>query len=394
MKIGIYSGDIPSSVFIEQMLYGISSKENLVFIYGSLKGNIDHYNNSFIKPQIFPNNKLMIVLIAIKLIIRLFFNKKYDVLKILKPIFISSNNWRSFFIRCNRILPPFFDNLDILHFQWAKSMVYYPEIINFINCKIVLSLRGTHINISPIADKNLSMLYRKYFPLVDKFHAVSKSLAINASKYGAEMSKISIVYSSVKQSLLDKNKYNNISRKLSIVSVGRFHWVKGYRYALEAMSMLKKNKVDFIYTIFSSDSITEDMICQINDLNLEKYVKIVYGLPQKRIVSELPNFNLFVLPSVQEGVSNAVLEAMAMRIPVISTNCGGMEEVIIHNKNGFITPNRDAKSLALQIENIIDMDKNTLMEIINEAEKTIRYNHLLDNQISKMLKVYENLIVN
>ena len=44
--------------------------------------------------------------------------------------------------------------------------------------------------------------------------------------------------------------------------------------------------------------------------------------------------------------------------------------------------------------NIIDMDKNTLMDIVNEAEKTIRYNHLLDNQISKMLKVYENLIVN
>ena len=69
--------------------------------------------------------------------------------------------------------------------------------------KLVLSLRGAHINYSPIADLKLADMYRKNFPKVDAFHAVSKAIALEAQKYGAQKSNISVVYSGLD---LDVNK--------------------------------------------------------------------------------------------------------------------------------------------------------------------------------------------
>ena len=82
----------------------------------------------------------------------------------------SSINWKQFLKRCNRVLLPFIDNLDVLHIQWAKTLVYYPEFIEQLNGSIILSLRGTHINVSPQVDKTLASLYRKYFPMMTSSH--------------------------------------------------------------------------------------------------------------------------------------------------------------------------------------------------------------------------------
>ena len=59
------------------------------------------------------------------------------------------------------------DDLDVFHIQWAKSLVYYPEFIENLNCPVVLSLRGAHINYSPLGNKNLAQGYIKYFPLIN-----------------------------------------------------------------------------------------------------------------------------------------------------------------------------------------------------------------------------------
>ena len=72
-------------------------------------------------------------------------------------------------------MPPFLDDLNILHIQWAKTLVYYSEFIEILQCPVVLSLRGTQINVSPLADKKLASLYRHYFPRINGFHAFNGS---------------------------------------------------------------------------------------------------------------------------------------------------------------------------------------------------------------------------
>ena len=103
----------------------------------------------------------------------------------------------------------FLDNLDIFHIQWAKTLVNYTEFINQFNCPIILSLRGTQINVSPLVDENLASLYRQYFPKVSGFHAVSQSIMKEANKYGADTQKITVINPAVNEKLLEVKPYKS-----------------------------------------------------------------------------------------------------------------------------------------------------------------------------------------
>ena len=73
------------------------------------------------------------------------------------------------------------------------------------NIPIVLSLRGAHVNYSPLADASLLESYKRNFPKVRGFHAVSKQLVMKAEFYGASADKIHVIYSG-----LDSLHYRNV----------------------------------------------------------------------------------------------------------------------------------------------------------------------------------------
>ncbi|MFL2983043.1 MAG: glycosyltransferase [Candidatus Neomarinimicrobiota bacterium] len=76
-----------------------------------------------------------------------------------------------------------------------------------------------------------------------------------------------------------------------------------------------------------------------------------------------------ILPSVEEGIANVVLEAMALGTPVISSNCGGMNEIIRNKENGYLFQKRNPKYLSKVMEDVIFLDKDQRMSIINNAAK-------------------------
>ena len=92
---------------------------------------------------------------------------------------------------------------DVFHIQWAKSISDWHWVQQF-GIKLIVSLRGVHINYSPIFDPKLAEIYRKYFPQVDGFHAVSKAISLEAQKYGAVAEKIKVVYSGLSEIKNDK----------------------------------------------------------------------------------------------------------------------------------------------------------------------------------------------
>ena len=207
------------------------------------------------------------------------------------------------------------------------------------------------------------------------------------------MHKISIINPAVNKTIFKHNNKNikkTSTKSLNIVSIGRFHWIKGYMYALDAMSILKTEGINFHYTIISSDLVSENIQYQLNDLGLGNYIEIINGLSNDKVIEQLPNYDLLILPSFEEGISNDVLEAMALRVPVVSTNCGGMNEIINHNENGFLIPIRDSIKLAEEIKKFIKMSESKILKIVDAAEQTIKDNYLLDHQVNKMLQIYKD----
>ena len=154
------------------------------------------------------------------------------------------------------------------------------------------------------------------------------------------------------------------------------------------MAILRKEKVKFHYTIIASGRDQENISYQIHDLGLDNSVTFINGLPHPKVIKKLSKADLFLLASVEEGISNAAIEAMALKVPVISTKCGGMSEVIINNNNGFLIPIGEADPMASKIKKIIQMDKKVKLNIVENAYKLIKESHLLDRQVKQVEQFY------
>jgi colanic acid/amylovoran biosynthesis glycosyltransferase len=280
---------------------------------------------------------------------------------------------------------------DIFHLQWAKGIEDWIWVKEF-GIKLMVSLRGAHINYSPLTDIELQKKYNAFFPLVDGFHAVSEAIKKEAMKYNAAATKIKVVYSGLALNNLQyqiKNYSNN--NTLQIISVGRNHWIKGYTYALSALEKLKKTGASFHYTIVGVHQNEE--LCYLRDTyNLKKEVTFINTLPFQEVVNYINKSDVLLLPSVEEGIANVALEAMALGTVVISTDCGGMQELIQHNINGFIVPLRNARAMTSALNKVANLSVDEYVAITKTARKTIESKHNQQKMVSDMKKLYVTVV--
>jgi colanic acid/amylovoran biosynthesis glycosyltransferase len=392
MKVAIYSGAIPSTTFVEHLINGLGANGVEVLLFGKY---IKKYSPSHLNIKVYasPANKFSNAVFVIKNLITLLISdyKTFKMLpEIIKVCKIQSRADKLLFL--SRILPMLIHKPDIFHIQWAKTLQKFFWIKTLINAKVVVSLRGGQINYSPVADIELAESFRKYFPKVDHFHAVSESIVKEARQYGLNPDRASVIRPAVQKSLFSTPlKRSNKKESLSILSVGRFHWKKGYNFALDAMKILKNKNFLFHYTIVAGGE-HEEILFQIHSLGLQDHVSIVHGLPHNEVINKMKDSDLFLLPSVEEGIANVVLEAMAIGIPVVTTNCGGMEEVIEDQINGFLVPVRDPDAIVAAVESYKTLSLDKLDKLRENARQTIIQNHTIDNQVKAMKTLYEQVI--
>ena len=381
LKIAIYSGDIPSTTFIERLIRGISNKGHEIYLFGYIKDSVS-YNQS-VSVFGYKNTKIQkgIYLLKYSFLLYFFKHKEKAILdKILK------SKSKNILLDKVKSYPVLWHKPDIFHLQWAKGLADWIWVKEF-GIKMVLSLRGAHINYSPIASTKLANMYRNNFPKIDAFHAVSKDIAQEAIKYNAQQEKIKVVYSGLDLEL--KTTFEKTQTKVfKIISIGRPHWIKGYTYALDACKMLKDNNLKFEYTIIgAANNIEFDY--QIHDLNLQNEVNLLGQMPFEDVKTFIQSSDLLLLPSLKEGVANVVLEAMSLRTLVLTTDCGGIREVIIDGENGFMTPIRDSEKMADKIIEISNISEEKKDALLLKAITTVKNNHNEQKMIESMSELYQ-----
>ena len=92
------------------------------------------------------------------------------------------------------------------------------------------------------------------------------------------------------------------------------------------------------------------------------------------------------------GLANVVLEAMALGTLVISTNCGGMDEVIIDNENGFLVPIRNSEAMASALKRISELPLPTYQKMATRARNTIEEQHNHEKMVVEMLDLYQKVL--
>lgn len=391
MKVAVYSGNIPSTTFIENLIDGLSKAGFEINLFGKKSADVIARENVNIYPT--PVSKSGLIFFVISQSVKLAIKDPVKFGKCIRTVFKHKGNFKAVMSELGILLPMLNNASDIFHIQWGKTIHRHPEIFELLDGKFALSLRGAHINYSPLNDHGLADSYRKYFPSISGFHAVSEAIAKEAQKYGATEGKISVIHSSVKDDLFNKSaKDFESGSRLEIISIGRFHWKKGYVYALDAMKILSDKEIDFVYTIVAQGKIPEEIIFLIEEYGLNEKVKIINGLSYDELMKKLLESHLFLLPSVEEGIANVVLEAMAVGVAVITTDCGGMNEVVKDGENGYLINVRRPDQIAERIFEFLKTDSLQRRRNSEAAKQFILKEFNSKKQVSEFSDFYNSIV--
>jgi len=380
-KIAIYCGEIPPPTFIDRLINGLAERGHKLLLVGNLTQKVS-YKSTNIKIVGYSGRiSKFSILIYYSIVLSLFRSKEKRQL----------NKWMKLYNKNNaiskiRYYPILYAKPDIFHLQWIKGIEDWVWVRDF-DIKLIVSLRGAHINYTPICEPKYAEIYRKYFPLVDAFHGVSKEIIQEAAKYDTDSSKCHVVYSGLDLNSLKFNKQKPTNDVFQILSVGRSHWIKGYTVALDAMRILKSENVKFKYTIVGVGE-NEELQFQRKQLDLINEVEFVDKLPFEKVVEKIKQANAVLLPSFKEGIANVILESMALGTPIISTDCGGIREVVNENENGFIVPIRNPKAMAAALQKVATLDDRAYAKMTNNARISIEKNHTESKMIQDMISLY------
>ena len=162
-----------------------------------------------------------------------------------------------------------------------------------------------------------------------------------------------------------------------IVSVGRLETQKNQKLLIDAFSKVVVKHPDYTLKIYGEGRLREYLQHEINDKNLASSVKLMGQVDN--IKDEICKASIFVLSSDYEGMPNALMEAMALGVPCISTDCpcGGPKMLIQDGKNGLLTEVGNTEMLIQKINQLIDNDE--LLKSIEENAKEIskKYNKVV-----------------
>lgn len=170
-------------------------------------------------------------------------------------------------------------------------------------------------------------------------------------------------------------------REKIIVNIGRLFRQKNQKLLINAFSNISNEFPDYLLHIYGEGDLKNELIILINDLGLNDRVFLM-GTTND-LLNEIANASLFVLSSDYEGMPNALIEALALGIPSISSDCppGGPSEIINHEVNGLLFPVGDINNLIDCMRQILS--EPDIAEKLGKIAKNICITHSVENIFSE-----------
>ncbi len=383
LRIAVVTNEFPSvsETFISNQVKYLAAKGNQVFVFCFIKNPALFHQlfngNGGVKIILFSRRKLLQYLLLHPFQIAKAFSKHFDM-----KLFFSKKARAS---TINAYAP------DIVHFEFSGIGIGFLEEIKNLHAKTLVSCRGSAEKVKLLADPNRKAGLQKLFDQVNAIHCVSEDMRQTILPYCSKPEKIFINYPSIDTQLFKRANPYQPHPVITIISVGRITFQKGYLIGLLAIKRVKDAGISFKWIIVGKGPKYQELFFHIHEMGLQHHV-VLAGMQSGNAVIELyQQADIYFLPSFYEGIANAVLEAMSMELPVVSTRSGGMEEVIIHGVNGFLANVYDDQSLGtllLQLSGDFELRKAIGMA----ARKRIVEQFDIQLQIDQYEKVYGELL--
>jgi len=193
------------------------------------------------------------------------------------------------------------------------------------------------------------------------------------------------------QSRAESRKKINIDEcEKLIIFVGRFHPVKGIEYLIRSLYQIKQSNRNCKLLLVGHGELEESLRCLVDKLGLKHDVFFAGKVPNKDVPNYLCSADIFVLPSLSEGLPLVVLEAMSSGLPLVTTNIMGVPEIIEDGKNGFLAAPGNPEELTKRIILLLDNEELRIKIGANNMKKAEDFGWV--RIASKLEDVYKNVL--
>jgi len=282
------------------------------------------------------------------------------------------------------------EKMDLLHPQTRITRVLAQYIYNKSNIPFVSTAHGFY-------KKRLAHIVFPYWG--KRVIAISKAVKEDlVDRFGLKSEIVKVIYNGID---LDKfipkkiEERKELRKKFGLENgpvigiISRIAKIKGHEYLIKAMKIILERYSNAKLLILGEGKGKDYLKKMVKDLRMGE--NVIFSSLNLDTLSLFSLMDVFVLPSLEEGLGMVILEAMASNVPVVATEVGGIPEIIRNGENGLLVPPQDYLKLGEAICKILE-NSELRDKFIYNGRKTVEENFNLKNMVKETEKVYEEII--
>lgn len=233
--------------------------------------------------------------------------------------------------------------------------------------------------------------YLKYNLFLERIITVSTSIQQTLIQNGVDRDRIEVIYEGVDVSWIDKIKASSLfsgGDGLIVGTVAHLSSEKGHGTVLEAAALLRSEFPEVTYVFVGDGPLKGELIDRATELGIRD--RVIFTGFRNDSEALMKEFDIFCLASDSEGLSSAILAAMATPLPVVATDVGGIPELVLDGETGFLSAAGDSQSLAARLRPLLLSDE--LRSKMRQAgRRRVEQHFTLDKKLNETELLYLGL---
>jgi glycosyltransferase involved in cell wall biosynthesis len=270
---------------------------------------------------------------------------------------------------------------DVIHVQ-QRSMLPVGRFLAYrLERPYVVSI---HDYLAPRETLKLDWIWcRRIIAVSDSVKAELKAQA------GIDDERITVIHSGVETGLDEAAREVLVPQRAPVVgTAGPLEAAKGLRYFMDAVPDVLRAHPDAEFVIAGAGPEEVNLRRQVRELGVVEHVTFVPDVME--LSQSLSAMDIFVLPSLKQGLGTIMLEAMLRGRPVIATSAGGVYSVVTDNRTGLLVPPRDSAALARRIVELLD-DPLRARQIGRAAQDMVRREFPVERTVQQTARLYREI---
>jgi len=295
--------------------------------------------------------------------------------------------------KVKRVIKKYEIDFDIIHthFLWSSGFVGM-KLKQHYGVPLVVTGHGYDVYKLPLKNVWWKRMTRKILSVADKIITVSNINQKILKSMVDEESKIEVLFNGYNADLFQREDRSIARSRLKIdenkkilLTIGNLEKVKGHKYLIEAMKALANHHNIHLY-IIGAGTQSDYLSKLIKEYKLKENISLVGYISHEEINNWLNACDIFILPSLNEGLPTVLLEALGCGKPIVSTAVGGIPEIIKSEDYGLLVEPENAEVLSSAIQKALDKtwDENKI--------EAYGKNFTVKRNVSRLVEIYENLL--